>query len=267
MTLSSRMQFLPSSVYNTLPNIRDVADVPLTHAEDLSHLQGLLDKHDLSAKVCIKLVHIHFHLEEHEIMAFGSVNVPPHGPIPVLGPLKPEQASSFYGSHFFVDETNELQAWEYMTTPGPDISNHLEFIREFCDAITERGLQRKFGLSLKSTVEEGGWTEFEYPQKRATFLVPDSIPLPELEHSFNTTTEWPRECFKPAVLGVSYRHCFHCKHPKTKPVDDSKLAGQNQGLSGSIEGVSNHEGFWLGDVKLDPASPFFGVVAAITVAV
>ncbi len=251
--------FLPSSVYNTLPNIREVSDVHQTHSADLSHLQSLLDKYDLSAKVCIKLVHIHFKLEEGEIMAFGDVNVPPHGPIPILGPTKPGPASKFYGSHYLVDEFGQLQAWEYMTTEGPDMSGQSAFVRDFCHAIIQRGLQHKFGLSLKSSVEEGGWTEFEYPEKRATFLVPDTIPIPELENSFNTTTEWPRECFKPVVHGISYKHCYHCKHPRrpeTQPEVEHSF----------VEGVSNHDGLWLGDVKLDPASSFFGVVAAITAA-
>lgn len=116
--------FLPSSSYNSLPNIRDVANVPETHSEGLNHLQSLLDKYDLSAKVCIKLVHIHFKLLEGEIMAFGDVNVQPYGPIHILGPTKPGLTSKFYGSHYLVDDSGQLQAWEYMTTKGPDMSKH-----------------------------------------------------------------------------------------------------------------------------------------------
>lgn len=262
--------FLPLSTYNGLPNIRDVAHVPESHSEDLAHLQSLLDNHDLSAKVSIKLVHIHFPLHEGEIMAFNNINVVPYGPIPILGPTKPaEGTSKFYGSHYLVDSSGQLQAWEYMTTPGPDMSQHASFISEFCHAIVQRGLQHKFGLSLKSSVEEGGWTEFEYPEKRATFLVPDGVSFPDLENSFKTTTEWPRECFKPAVMGVSYKHCYHCKHPKTKVThpEFEKLKQEAVPDYGFVEGISCQDGLFLGGVRLDPGSSFYNVVEAITVGV
>lgn len=51
----SQQDFFPLSTYNTLPNIRDVFDVPKTNSDDLNFLKGLLDKYDLSSKVCIKL--------------------------------------------------------------------------------------------------------------------------------------------------------------------------------------------------------------------
>ncbi|OBT47643.1 hypothetical protein VE00_02915 [Pseudogymnoascus sp. WSF 3629] len=255
--------FLPISAYNSLPNIRDVSDVHETNSEDLTHLQSLLDKHDLSAKVSLKLVHIHFPLHEGEIMAFNNINVDPHGPIPVLGPIKPaESTSKFYGSHYLVDSSGQLQAWEYMTAPGPDMSQYASFISEFCQAIIQRGLQHKFGLSLKSSVEEG---EFEYPQKRATFIVPDTISLPDLENSFITTTEWPRECFKPALSGVSYQHWYHCSHPPKKQFEKLELGAEPD--YGFVEGISCQDGLFLAGVKLDPGSPFHDVVAAITVGV
>jgi hypothetical protein len=257
---------IPCEAYNVLPNIRDVADVPETHSDDLEHLQSLLDKHDLSAKVCIKLVHIHFKLADGEVMAFEDVTVPPYGPIHILGPTKLTPASKFYGCHYFVDDGGRLQAWEYMTTKGPDLSQHPAFVGEFCQAVTQRGLQHMFGLSLKSSVEEGGWTELEYPEKRATFLVPDAIPLPHLEKSFNTTTEWPRECFKPVVHGISYKHCHHCKHGKRNA--ESVEVEEDSPDSKWVEGVSDRgHGFCLGGLKLDPLSPFYSVVAAVSVAV
>jgi len=182
-------------------------------------------------------------------MAFEGVHVPPYGPIQILGPTKPGPTSKFYGSHYLVDDSGQLQAWEYMTTKGPDMSKHQAFVSEFCQAIVQRGLQHKFGLSLKSSVEEGGWTEFEYPEKRATFLVPDKIPIPNLENSFNTTTEWPRECFKPVVRGVSWKHCFHCNHPKSKwPGTHSESIELEQEAPDHsfVEGVSSQDGLRLG---------------------
>ena len=73
-------------------------------------------------------------------MAFGNVNVPPHGLMPVLGPTKPGLTSRSYGSYYLVNEFGQLQAWEYMTTEGPDMSKHPAFVSELCQVIIQRGL-------------------------------------------------------------------------------------------------------------------------------
>jgi hypothetical protein len=106
------------------------------------------------------------------------------------------------------------------------------------------------------------------PRNAPPFLVPDSISSPNPENSFNTTTEWPRECFKPTVMGVSYKHCFHCNHPNQSGTHPGlEKLEQEAADYGFVEVISRRDGLFLGGVKLDPASSFYSVVAAITIGV
>lgn len=201
-------------------------------------------------------------------MAFDHVDLPPYGAITVLAPTKPKPSSKLYGSHYLVDDSGRLRAWEYMETPGPDLSEHPGFVTEFCQVITQRGLQRKFGLSVKSTAEKGGWTEFEYPEKRATFLVPDSIPCPNPEGSFETPTEWVRECFRHELRDINYRHSRNYIHPGPRRNNSESIGlGQEVPDNQFVEGITSHDGLRLAGAKLDPESLFYALVAAITVGV
>ncbi|KAK5659149.1 hypothetical protein OQA88_1239 [Cercophora sp. LCS_1] len=128
--------FPPVAMYNQIPFIHEVAHVAEAHQDDLNHLTGLLDKHDFSASVCIKLIHIHFHLNEGEILALREFSAPPHGQIPFLGPMEPNASTLVYGCHYIVDDQGDLQVFEYTTIRGDvDLAAHPAFVAEFCDAV------------------------------------------------------------------------------------------------------------------------------------
>jgi len=60
---------LPAVVYNTLPYINEVTQIPHDNAADIADLKQLLVKYKLLENVRIKLVYIHFKLEEGEVFA------------------------------------------------------------------------------------------------------------------------------------------------------------------------------------------------------
>lgn len=67
--------------------------------------ESLMDMHDMPPSVCVKLIHIHFHLNNGEILAVRELNTPPHGKIPFLSPGKLIQTLTLsffffsYGGH------------------------------------------------------------------------------------------------------------------------------------------------------------------------
>ncbi|CAG7555254.1 unnamed protein product [Fusarium equiseti] len=180
----------PASLYNRIPFIHDMEHVAKIHADDLNYLRGLLDKHSMPTSVCIKLIHIHFHLNEGEILAMREIDAPPHGKIPLLEPTMPDVAGKVYGCNYIVDGSGDLQAFEYTTMEGgPDLATYPSFVTEFCAAIVQRGLQHKFGLAINlGAAERGSWMELDYPDKRATFLLPSHIPLPQSDRLIMRTT-------------------------------------------------------------------------------
>lgn len=44
--------------------------------------------HDMPPSGCVKPIHIHFHLNNGDILAVRELNAPPHGKIPFLSPGK-----------------------------------------------------------------------------------------------------------------------------------------------------------------------------------
>lgn len=69
---------LPSmSLYNRISFIHDMSDAATTHEAALDELKCLLHEHGLPSSVCIKLIHIHYHLNEGEILAVSEINALP----------------------------------------------------------------------------------------------------------------------------------------------------------------------------------------------
>jgi hypothetical protein len=104
--------------------------------------------------------------------------------------MKHQKPTSLRGLNYAVNEDGELQAYEYTTAEGPDMSNHGAFLKEFTKLIVERGLHRKWGLKTGLAEDKGGWTEFEFPGKRSTLTIPQGISLPPFEYDFSVTTDW-----------------------------------------------------------------------------
>lgn len=69
--------------------------------------------------VYVKLIHIHFHLNKGEILAVRELNVPPHGKISFLEPMTANVASKVYGCNYIVNDSGDLQAFEYSILNTP----------------------------------------------------------------------------------------------------------------------------------------------------
>ena len=198
-------KFMQSKTYNGLPFIHEVADIPKVHRKDLDDLRGLLQKHNVPEVVCVRLIHKHFDALDDEVMVLRAIPVSPHGIIQIMGPMMPQSATSLRGLNYIVNDDGELEAYEYTTAEGPDMSNYSEFLKEFSHIIVERGLQRKWGLKVGLAEDKGGWTEFEFPDKRSTLTIPQGIPLPPFQYDFSVTTDWH-------VEGGPITRCWHCNH-------------------------------------------------------
>jgi hypothetical protein len=272
---------LPASVYNTLPNIRELYHVPEANKPDIADLKALLDKHGLGDKVHIKLVHIHFLLEEGEVFAARHVKVPKHGNISIMQPVISSNHKELFGFHYYVDDDGNLSAYEYMERPGPSLTGHDAFIEEFCQVIKARGLQRKFGLSLRHTEIKASIQELEYPAARTCIDVPSAIKIPEGPDSFSTMTEFRRSPRGGNMLPPkqSCGHWSHHKHPAPPPaaakypqipglVADDSGPGEEDEIHekhGDIDGL--HVIFEvprkieLAGTGLEPSSDLFGLVS------
>jgi len=272
---------LPASVYNSLPNIRDVFNVHEVNAADIADLKNLLMKHDLPDSVRIKLVHIHFLMQEGEVFATRDIMTPKHGSVAIMEPVIASQ-QQLYGYHFFVDDEGNLSAYEYMEEPGVDLSGHHDFIQEFCQLVRERGLQRKLGLSIRHGENSTSTQELEYAAKRMCIDVPYEIPMPYSEDSFHTMTEffrdWPidsegREPRQhPTKSCGHYTHHKHTdrphKHDDNDGLSDGGTASDDDSSDGEfMDGLYVRPGLSLGielaGTKLDKSSDLYDVVACV----
>lgn len=85
---------VPFDTYNSLPHIRDVANAPEEHANDLKDLRELLDKHKVPKDVSIRLIHKHFDTKDGEVMIFDKVTIPGHGIAQIMKPVVPGSTQS-----------------------------------------------------------------------------------------------------------------------------------------------------------------------------
>ncbi|KAK9437934.1 hypothetical protein VB005_08939 [Metarhizium brunneum] len=139
--------------YNSLPLISQVAEAPELYARDLQDLRELLQKHTVPRGVSIRLIHKHFDTADSEAMVFDRVTILGLRVAQIMKPIVPTENSQLRGIHFFVGENASLQAYEYSNYKVPDMSNYGSFLAEFCTIISERRLQRTFGLKLQSPNE------------------------------------------------------------------------------------------------------------------
>ncbi|KAF2252487.1 hypothetical protein BU26DRAFT_257636 [Trematosphaeria pertusa] len=248
---STKDTFVSSATYNSLPHISDVGDAPEKHADALRALRALLNEHHVPPGISVRLIHKHYDTEDGEVMAFKEVSVPSQGNVLTMGPTFPSSSPPLRGIHFFVDADGVFQAYEYANIDVPDMSAYQTFLDEFGRLILERGLQRIFGLKLDCKQEALGWTEFEFPGKRSTVMIPTGMPVPdEVEYTLNVTTEWGKTDDEAFVK----RGCSHCDHTRTCSNHNRPHCGaEAQELSG----------FYLGGRKIDAASPVFPIMNAV----
>ncbi|OAQ59615.1 hypothetical protein VFPPC_13534 [Pochonia chlamydosporia 170] len=254
--------FVPSSTYNTLPLISQVAEAPNDHIQDLQDLRELLNKHKVPKGVSVRLIHKHFDTYAGEVMVFNRVPVQGHGIVQIMKPIVPSDSNQLRGIHFFVDENSSLQAYEYGNYDVPDMSGFQAFLAEFCGLISERGLQRKFGLKLQTEddTEQTGWTEYELHAKRGTIMFPDGMPMPDGDGDYSVTTEWkgifnelPRTCKHTTTCRHGRSTCKHCRHCNSHPHD------------ADVEFASG-AGFCLGGQKILPGTAVHDIVDQIILA-
>lgn len=232
-----------SSIYNGLPYIEEVHDILSTNSSDLADLRALLNKHQVPLGVSIRLIHKHYEVVEGEVMSFEEVSVPEQGMVKVMHPVKPPIASNLHGIHFFVDKQGSLQAYEYSNSSAPDMSGYQSFLRDFCQIVVERGLQMKFGLKLQHQLDTG-WMEFEYPDKRCTVMIPEGLPRPEGDLTFQVDTEW---------AGSSQPLSFSCGHTSWTCGHNSKQDSEEKDLT-----------CFLGPQKIKPGTPVWAILSAVT---
>ncbi|KAH0598141.1 hypothetical protein MHUMG1_04513 [Metarhizium humberi] len=254
--------FVPSMTYNSLPLISQVAEAPELYARDLQDLRELLQKHHVPRGVSIRLIHKHFDTVDSEVMVFDKVTIPGLGVAQIMKPIVPTENSQLRGIHFFVGENASLQAYEYSNYKVPDMSNYGSFLAEFCTIISERRLQRTFGLKLQCDDDTGrtGWTEYELGAKRGTIMFSDGMPMPDGDGDYSVTTEWnavmnelPRTCKHSTACSHGRSTCKHYKHCNRHP---------SPGDAGDVsEGI-----LYLGGRKILPGSQMHAIVKQIVAA-
>lgn len=251
--------FVPSSTYNNLPLISQVAGAPRDHSQDLQDLRELLSKHDVPKGISVRLIHKHLDTTEGEVMVFDKVPVPGHGVVQIMKPTVRLNSNKLRGIHYFVNSNASLQAYEYGNYEVPDMSDHEPVLSEFCSLVSERGLQHKFGLKLQreDDTDQTGWTEYELHAKRGTIMFPDGMPMPDGESDYSVATEWkaimnelPRTCKHTTTCRHGRTTCKHCKHCNSHPDESIVNCGQDTGLC-------------LGGQKILPGTPVHDIVDRI----
>ncbi|KAK8119578.1 uncharacterized protein PG998_004204 [Apiospora kogelbergensis] len=178
-----------------------------------------------------------------------------------MKPIVPSNSNQLRGIHYFVDDDMSLQAYEYGNYEVPDMTGLESFLAEFCSLVSERGLQRKFGLKLQceDDMDQTEWTEYELHAKRGTIMFPDGMPMPDGESDYSVTTEWkaifnelPKTCKHYTTCRHGRTTCKHCKHCNS----------HDEGHTNS----GNETGFCLGGQKTLPGTPIHDIVDRVIAA-
>lgn len=248
----------PASLYNSIEFIHHQEGTAKAYADDLVALRQLLVKHDMPESVCVKLLHVHFHLKEGEVIVAHELDASPLGMIPFLEPMDSKTVGDVYPCSFVVDKQGDLQAFEYTkVSDGPDLSLYPDFVVDFCALVVERGVQDQFGPAINSgAAKDGAWLELDYPEKRATFLLPEHVPVPksDLLEVRITITKFPR----PDIKNVPMKTHGHVEHEWTR----------RRAVAHDVvpDGVTTKGGLRLTGVPLELGTPFHHVVSAIAAA-
>jgi hypothetical protein len=248
----------PASLYNSIEFIHHQEGTAKAHADDLTALRELLVKHDMPESVCVKLLHIHFHLKQGEVIVAHELDASPLGMIPFLEPMDSKTVGKVYPCSFVVDKQGDLQAFEYTdAADGPDLTAYPEFVADFCALVVERGVQGQFGIAVISGVaKDGAWLELDYPEKRATFLLPEHVPVPksDLLEVRMTVTKFQR----PDINKLDVITHGHVEHSWSR----RRAVGHEI----QPDGVTTKGGLHLTGVPLELGTPFHHVVSAIAAA-
>jgi len=255
--------FPSAAVYNSLPHIHEVINVPSQDHEDLDYLRALLAKHNTPQSISVRLVHKHFHLHDGEVMVNRTLELPTLGTVRILRPALPTK--DLQPVHFHVDADGRLQAYEYAPLSHPDASRYPDlstmpaFVEKFSRAVRERGLYRKFGLKLRTTAQGAKWHEYEFPEERSTIMVQPGMPRPDGTEAHKAVlTEYHGS---PAGAREDGDECMHsccamevCEHDMDASVRHGNVVEEER---------KRMEGLWFAGRKLEPGTPFHSLVNAI----
>lgn len=181
-------------------------------------------------------------------MIFEDITIPEFGSVKVMHQVKLPIKSSLHGTHFFVDQQGSLQAYEYSCLPMSDLSDYQPFLHDFCQIVVERRLQIKYGLKLQYQPNKTEWMEFEFQSKRSTVMIPDGWPRPEGNLAFQVITEWSGDSQSMEPLSFEYSHTVQsCSHMRKYD------SGRDEDLK-----------YYLGPQKIEPGTPVWAILSAVT---
>lgn len=194
-------------------------------------------------------------------MVVRELDASPYGKTPFLEPVMPDAIGQVYGCNYIVDDSGDLQAFEYTTIKSDDVdlAAYPAFVSDFCTAVVRRGVQHKFGLAINSgAAKSGSWTELDFPEKRATFLLPDHVPLPQ-----NDRLVWRR-----TITKFSRPTNDKSEHPEGRHGHAEHYWGGRTDVDGEspVDGVMSKNGLHLTGVPLEPGTAFYTVASAIAAA-
>lgn len=262
-------KFVASSFYNSLPHIQDVSGAPDENSTDLEIPRVLLVKYNVPKNISIRLVHKHYDALDGELMVFDRMKLPTHDTVQTMRLLVPRRDSGLRGIHYLVNYQGALQAYEYARCGIPDTSKLGPFFAEFCRIVTERNLQHKFGLKIKTVdeLDQTGWTEYELYGKRSTVMFPDGMPQPQVDSAkdghqgpgYTVTTEWlgvgenkrgETNCNHKTQCSHGSKKCTHCKHCSLHNT-------RNEG------DVHNEKDLCIGGQMVEPGTPMHEILSAV----
>ncbi len=267
-------RLIPFDLYNSLPTIKDVSNVPADHSQDIEDVRKLLVKHGVAQKVSIRLIHKHFDAKKGEVMVFNKAVLSGYGTVQTMKPVVPPNDHKLHGIHYFLNEDGDaFLAYEYVRSDIPDVILCEPFLEEFCGLVTERSLQRKLGLKIKmhddddDDKKETGWTEFEYPQGRSTIMFEDGMPTPKGDFGYTVSTEWgapgnedgKTNCKHKTTCNHGQKKCTHCKHCTHCAHAPTEVAQAGCGGCGGGDGGHNG-GVCLGGQNFPPGTPIHNIV-------
>lgn len=159
----------PSSSYNDLPDIDDMAHAAAANAEALKELLTIILAHGQDYFLSVHLVHKHYTLKTNRIMVYETVRGSDHSDFILASPKDPLKCTDARGLYFKAQSDN-LVAYEFSTDPGKDISSSSSsFLAVFHRCLVLYRVQNVYGLTVKSP-DMTKITEIEMPDASATIL-------------------------------------------------------------------------------------------------
>ena len=199
-------------LYNSLPLVEHAAVAAESMVSLRAELSAIITKHGLADVFAIRLIHKHFDMEPGEVAAFRNIPVPGICDAIVMGPLKQSHNVRLLGKNFVVSPQGKLVAYEFTTSvsAGGHVSLFPEFVEEFAKLVSETGVANTFSLSWEPSAKDEHYTEFEWPEKRSTIMVPTRFFPADGSEQVILTNWFPTV----SVSGEDGDHCIRTRSGK-----------------------------------------------------